>query len=299
MALSLSRPWASTQNFRSAGAGAHIAGASPHLGTRRVDNRLLNPEYTNEYAAYTVEANPGICATFADQIACDAQVDNCKWYVDGATSVPTSKSRSRTKRSSLATRPASISTCSTQTRARTSARRASPLKRRTTKTSSSSAIRDASTTPCARDTRSPPASVLGLQRHRRSKLDVPRYERDVRKDCVTIGFSSTNFIVHCGGACATIPCGTFLEVHRVDDPEILADVRIAPKDAFTSGYRTMTMPLRYKARTIESCAEANMNSGGYSGRGKRNRRARKSFYNVPHVRLTQRAGVLPTRLVDK
>ena len=212
-----------------------------------------NPEYTNEYAAYTVEANPGICATFADQIACDAQVDfNCKWYVDGATcemAVPTSKSRLQDEEILFGD-----ATCIDldMLNADTGAYE---------RTSGFAVVKETNDKDVVVK-RDPGCLDDAVRKRYKESLRPACWDYnatveanstcrdtngDVRKDCVTIGFSSTNFIVHCGGAYADDPtCGTFLEIHRVDDPEILADVRIAPKDAFTSGYRTMTMPLRYK-----------------------------------------------------
>ncbi len=74
------------------------------------------------------------------------------------------------------------------------------------------------------------ASVVA-DRHCRSPADGSPVEL-----CVEVGVSQNALIVECGGGHAGDPhCGTYLEVHRPGDAQVLADARLP--GMFTSGYR--------------------------------------------------------------
>jgi len=76
--------------------------------------------------------------------------------------------------------------------------------------------------------------------------------------CVQLAFTSTTYIVKCGGNLLNDPnCGSFLEVHLPGNPDIITEVRIPPDTTFTSGYRTTIMPLNYKTANRTVCL------GGY------------------------------------
>ena len=211
-----------------------------------------NPEYTSIFSAYTVEKDPGICATFSDdEETCNDQVDfGCRYHVDGNTCeklIPPSRSRLQDEETLFGD-----STCLDLDMLNTD----TGIYERTT---GFSLVKETN----SRDIvvkRDPECRDDGVRQKYRQSLrpacwdynttieaHTPCYTTEGEKEnsCVTLGISSTNYIVQCGGAFANDPlCGTFLEIHLPDDDEILGDKRIT--EEFTSGYRTMTLSLNYK-----------------------------------------------------
>jgi len=63
-------------------------------------------------------------------------------------------------------------------------------------------------------------------------------------NCVEVGFLQTAFVVACGGAAAhDLNCGTFLEIHRKNDGDILSESQLPA--GFVSGFSVATIPMSY------------------------------------------------------
>uniref|UniRef100_A0A7S2RMU5 Uncharacterized protein n=1 Tax=Mucochytrium quahogii TaxID=96639 RepID=A0A7S2RMU5_9STRA len=64
--------------------------------------------------------------------------------------------------------------------------------------------------------------------------------------CVSISYTSTSYIVRCGGELENSPkCGTFLEIHRPGDATVINTARLPHNIKFTSGYRPMALPTTF------------------------------------------------------
>ena len=62
--------------------------------------------------------------------------------------------------------------------------------------------------------------------------------------CMEVGITQTAYIFECGGAVAgSFNCGTFLEVHRPHDNNVLAETRL--RGQYTSGYRMSIVSTTY------------------------------------------------------
>ena len=71
--------------------------------------------------------------------------------------------------------------------------------------------------------------------------------------CMQVGYLSTAYIPQCNAHSERYKdnprCGTFLEVHRTGDDEVISDVRIPSE--WTSGYRTTTIPVTFKEKIVK------------------------------------------------
>lgn len=82
-----------------------------------------------------------------------------------------------------------------------------------------------------------------------SALDPCRAPLDGREleHCVALGYSQTALIIECNNHFKNDPhCGTFLEIHRPEDEEILAATKL--RGQIFSGYRMTLISLTYKGR---------------------------------------------------
>ena len=62
-----------------------------------------------------------------------------------------------------------------------------------------------------------------------------------------LAFTQNSLIVECGNEFADDPhCGTFLEIHKPEDPIILSEIRL--RGQFMSGYRQTVMSLTIMGR---------------------------------------------------
>ena len=74
------------------------------------------------------------------------------------------------------------------------------------------------------------------------------------KYCLELGITQTAYIPECSGKFSKDPhCGTFLEIHKPGDPQILSEVRL--QGQFTSGYRMAIISTTFQRNASRSiCA---------------------------------------------
>lgn len=66
--------------------------------------------------------------------------------------------------------------------------------------------------------------------------------------CIELAFTQTALVVECGNEFLDDPhCGTFLEIHKPDDPIILSEIKL--RGQFMSGYRQTVMSTNVMGRT--------------------------------------------------